>query len=268
MNKYYTGALKSPKDLRNYRIAKIGETIELPNEFYLAHSHIKDQGKVGSCVAHSLSSVLETNDNVNYSTGWIYGYRPADYYQGEGMLPAQALKTIKKIGYIPNENLDVNVEVPEAIEVVNKNLDKYTEMASKKKIGSYAFLNNFEEIKQALYLYKVPVIVCIDIDKNGLKLDENYVAYVPNQPYGGHAVMCYGWNEQGLLIQNSWGENWGNKGTFILPYSYEFYEAWAIDFKPHEEQENPIEKPNLYWLRELIMWFVKLIRKWLNNEFK
>ena len=37
--------------------------------------------------------------------------------------------------------------------------------------------------------------------------------------------MVYGWNKDGFLCQNSWGENWGNKGRFILPYSDPFVEA-------------------------------------------
>ena len=69
MNNKAQGALKSPKDLRNYRIPKAAAAIELPKTFALAHSRIKDQGIVGSCVAHSLSEVLEARDGINYSTG-------------------------------------------------------------------------------------------------------------------------------------------------------------------------------------------------------
>ena len=31
--------------------------------------------------------------------------------------------------------------------------------------------------------------------------------------------------KEGFLCQNSWGENWGNKGRFILPYSIPLAEA-------------------------------------------
>ncbi len=262
-----TGALKSPKDLRNYRIAKVSKTIELPAKFEVEHSHIKDQGMVGSCVAHSVSEVLETKDGVNYSTGWIYGYRPEGYYQGSGMYASQALKTVNKVGYLTNRELDANAEMTYAKELVDKDLEKYKEQASKRKILRYAMLNTIDEIKQAVYTYKKPVVVCIDTDNEGLKVDKNFVAYLPKkEPFGGHAVVCYGWNETGLLIQNSWGEEWGNKGCFILPYSYPFYEAWLIEFEANEEDNDvPIEKPNWYWLRELIMKIIQFIRKLLKG---
>lgn len=64
-----TGAIKSPFDLRNYKLSKkVCSNIQLPENFELEHSHIKDQGIVNSCVAHSLSEILESRDNNNYST--------------------------------------------------------------------------------------------------------------------------------------------------------------------------------------------------------
>ena len=64
-----------------------------------------------------------------------------------------------------------------------------------------------------------------------------------------HAMVIYGWNEKGWLIQNSWGKLWGTKGTIILPYSIEFNSVWGV----YDEIKNPdikIKKPN------------ELIKKW------
>lgn len=256
------GYIPSQKDLRDYRINKTYKSIQLPTEFICKHSHIKDQGYVGSCVAHAISEVLEAKDGVNYSTGWIYGYRPDGYYQGEGMMTSQALKTVRKVGYIINDKFNYNVEVPEAQKLVNEKLDQLKEWASERKIVSYARLYGLNEIKQALYNSNKPVLVAISCDETGLNLDENNVALIPTKPRGGHQLVCYGWNETGLLMQNSWGENWGDKGTFILPYEYEIEEAWIINFEG-EQQDTQVQivKPTLYWLRKIIQ---KII-KWLLN---
>lgn len=39
----------------------------------------------------------------------------------------------------------------------------------------------------------------------------------PQQP-GGHAFAIVGYNEQGFVVQNSWGATWGAGGFAILPY--------------------------------------------------
>lgn len=81
------GALISPTDLRDYKtnmkevLAAVSNT-SLPEEYSIFNKPtIKNQGAVNSCVAHSLSSALESSDledeDNNFSTGWIYGYRPA-----------------------------------------------------------------------------------------------------------------------------------------------------------------------------------------------
>jgi C1A family cysteine protease len=39
---------------------------------------------------------------------------------------------------------------------------------------------------------------------------------------GGHAVLVVGYNhlKQQWIVRNSWGEGWGDKGYFYLPYRY------------------------------------------------
>ena len=47
---------------------------------------------------------------------------------------------------------------------------------------------------------------------------------------GLHGVAIIGWDDKGFIIQNSWGDNWGNRGLTTLPYNRfnEFKELWTI----------------------------------------
>lgn len=250
MSKQTYGALLSPKDLRNYKLNSVAKAVALPTTFNLGTVTIKNQGAVCSCVAHTLAEILEKMIHVRCSTAWIYGYRPSGYYQDLGMVPLDALKTVQKVGYLYYTELRGNIEMQAAKDKVNSNLTEYKKLANNKKVISYAKLNGVQDIKQAIYSSLTPVFISIGIDKNtGLLLDKNYIAYIPDEIGTNHAVMCYGWNEKGLLIQNSWGSTWGNKGTFILPYEYGIQEAWFVNVN----NQDLIQKPSAFTLRELIM---------------
>lgn len=48
---------------------------------------------------------------------------------------------------------------------------------------------------------------------------------------GGHAVLCVGWNEYGLIIKNSWGASFGAAGYFFIPWSHvdaKTFDAYTI----------------------------------------
>ena len=47
---------------------------------------------------------------------------------------------------------------------------------------------------------------------------------------GGHAVCCVGYDDEGFIIQNSWGSGWGYGGLTKLQYEDMNYiiEAWGI----------------------------------------
>ena len=52
----------------------------------------------------------------------------------------------------------------------------------------------------------------------------------PPKAVGGHAFCIVGYNDIGFLIQNSWGDQWGNGGFATLPYDdwlESGYDAWV-----------------------------------------
>jgi len=49
---------------------------------------------------------------------------------------------------------------------------------------------------------------------------------------GGHAAMAVGYNEASkrFIVRNSFGEDWGNKGYFTMPYEYLLNDNLSDDF--------------------------------------
>jgi len=229
---YQLGCKKEIPDKRDYK-AYVCSTKPsgFPKKYEIDIPTVKDQGFVNSCVAHSLASFLEETYkeyDIEFSTGFIYGYRPVGYSQEQGMYPRQAVKTLLHLGDVPREKFDYNEEMPKIKNMVEEQLDDLKSVADLYKIRSYARIYDKYEIMKVLYSdvtvpISVPVFNYLDYDAN---------SYVINMPEGEcqgyHMMLLVGWTEKGYVVQNSWGEQWGKKGRAILPFDYPIDSAWAI----------------------------------------
>ena len=227
------GAISSPIDVRDY-VACVSMDMNYPEEFELNNlPAVKNQGRVGSCVAHSLSSIIEyfnqtqEDSNEKMSTGFIYGNRLNSNYKGAGMVVREALDCIRLYGTCPYSDFKENVEVPEAIEVFSKKAFQCSPKAIPNRITSYFKLTDENSIKASL-LNNGPVVMVTKWYNNTkvingvLRRDEN------TKSTGLHCMYIYGWNKDGWKISNSWGVLWGNAGRCIFPYEYVLTEAWGI----------------------------------------
>lgn len=176
----------------------------------------------------------------------------------------EALKTVNSLGAVENKDFNVNVEMNEAKSKVDEKLFLLEALADNCKIKSYARLYSENEIKAWICKRVTPVPACILV--GDLKLDKDNIIQIPAKTNGGHAILIIGWNETGFIIQNSWGESWGDHGTAILPYEYIIQEAWGIEMD--DTKETNTYKPSFYFLRKLLQWLIEIIKEVLKNGNK
>lgn len=259
MRMYY--GVKAPKtDVRDYKVKSSSVNLD---SFELCNlPNVKNQGFINSCAAHSSSSILEwfnkkeTNEYRELSVGFIYGMQGVEFNRMEmGMYLRDVCKIIQRYGDCLRDTIPFNVEMPECYKRLTDNLndDVYKE-ASICRVDSYARCMTDEAVKYAIVTYS-PVLMSVKwYDKYKLSKD-NIISFDTRSNNGYHAVMVYGFNEEGWLCQNSWGKLWGDNGRFVLPYKYGFREAWSfVDAK-----NNDIHKPKRNTLFDIIYNILNLI---------
>lgn len=226
------GAIFSGVDVRDYKMVCASRHYNFPKEFELKTVRVKCQDDVGSCVAHALSSIIEyynsvqRNDTTEMSTGYIYGNRTNSEHKGSGMIMRDALDIVKNFGDVPKSYFPQNVETPVALRLYRKSAKKLMDIGYPNRISEYCRINTVAAAKLALFS-GVPLLMAMEWYEDMAVVDgvltTNHIGYA-----GGHCMFIYGWDERGWKIQNSWGEDWGVNGTFILPYEMEMAECWAV----------------------------------------
>jgi len=95
------------------------------------------------------------------------------------------------------------------------------------KLGRYAKIGSDLALKQAIVMNGP----CV----GGLPVyDSNKTKFWVKTPYndfeGGHAISIIGYNDDGFIIRNSWGKNYGENGYSVIPYDDfdNFMELWTI----------------------------------------
>lgn len=269
MENHKLGAIFSTKDVRDYKAVCKNINIEFPEEFELDMGKVKNQGNVSSCVAHSLSTVIEYFNKVQYnsdiemSTGYIYGNRSMTSYKGEGMVTREALNTLRLYGDIEQNKFPYNIEVPEIIVKYHEVSEQFYEDGYKYKIKSYCKLETENDIKQAL-MKNGPVVISMTWYSD-IKVISGMLttSLSKDKQSGGHCMVLYGWNKDGWKIQNSWGTKWGNKGCAIVPYNIPIREFWTVVDDTIDDME--IIKPYSSEIGKIIAKFLNIFWKLLSK---
>lgn len=210
----YYGCKPSKLDGTEIIVDEVLDTMDIPNEYnYIAYlPDAYDQGSRSTCVPHAISAFVDWYNGVNgidkdMSIDWIYDCR--ENKDADGMTLKEALKYIRKVGYTTKQDYkDIRKgESPE--------LDQ---------INMYGMLRSTFAMQRSL-LINGPFVLALpvyDSSRSDFWNGSNFE--------GGHAVACVGYDEQGLIIRNSWGTLWGSGGYCTLPYSQlgKIYEAWAL----------------------------------------
>ena len=255
------GAIPSPEDKRDYIVSTATPQAYKPT-MLSPLPKIKDQGSVGSCVAHEGSYIAEYYNGEVCSTAFLYGLRFKNYWQSAGMYHRDVLNTLLKFGECSNDECPGNVEMQLAKTNIMGTTDSFTwlpfgfqeeeestwtdtlkgwlKKASPRKINSYAKVISADAMKAAL-ANGWPIIFSTGIQN--YYPDKTTHIFRPNGHSAGyHSMAVWGWDyvngEEYFRVSNSWGTGWGDHGWCWMSAEDILREndAWAIadDTKPED----------------------------------
>lgn len=265
------GYMPSPPDDRDYTFDKmcmktICDEQPLPEEYRTeGHIPVLNQGANSDCVAHAIAVATaygqyKVQQKFNdFSRGYIYGNRKAGDYQGEGMYIRQALKNFNHDGDCLTPVFPYRGTYPAVKAKIAERPEEYLDAANKNKLIAYCRLYTEREIKMAIML-QGSVVVGITTYKNCMGKNIK-VPTADDEKSGGHAMCCVGWNEDGWIIQNSWGKYFGDGGFCYLPYDYPVDEWWGLTadiVAPQPKKDN--------FFRRVAGWF-KMVWQNIKNFF-
>jgi len=215
-------------------------------------SKVEDQGQLGSCTANALAGAqefLERKDKVafeDFSRLFIYYNERAVEHtiqSDSGAMIRDGIKTLAKTGVCSEKKWPYFLSKFR----VKPTTTCYKD-AAKHKITSYRRIITLDEMRACLaegfpFVFGFTVYESFEsqtVAKTG-------VVNMPQhdeQSLGGHAVLAVGYNdaEERFIVRNSWGEDWGMKGYFTIPYKYVADRNLSDDFWTIRHGENMISQ--------------------------
>lgn len=208
-------------------------------------SPVENQANLGSCTGNAAAGDLEYKDKKNdkkyleVSRLFIY-YNARSYidciHEDSGAYIRDVVKGIAEFGAC-----DEDLYPYDTRRWAEKPTDKAYNDALKRKIHSYYRIkytgnDRVEACKQAVCTNN-PVIFGFTVYE-GFESDEvakTGKMWLPKEGeknLGGHAVLIVGYDDDMgyFIVRNSWGEGWGDKGYFYMPYEYVADAGLSNDF--------------------------------------
>ena len=213
------GAIPDIQDERDWLLGELSIDTEIPDSYSVElPEYIKLQGSKPTCVSCASALIKEYQEKSEEMSGeFIYwlAMRDEKATKTTGMYFRDALKYLQKIGELKNSLFPTDgVKWKEPV-VAN-----WEELSRNNRIGFYAKVGlSKDEIKKAIYQFGPILIGVYAVNFNVTSEIKNRVRTIdgiikPFKTQGNpHAIVAYGYDEEGLIIRNSWGSSWGENGN-------------------------------------------------------
>lgn len=248
---FVPGYIPSPPDERDYPLSKAVNYKAMPLfSGRVWTSPVVNQGSFGCCVAAASTGIITAIEYkqrgvvIPMSIKYAYGNRKDADTQAEGMIPRGECQMLSCFG-VPRYTLLPGLSnYPDAKQAITPELDGE---GVPNRIKGYVRLQSMQDISDYFWLFGLPILFCIQLTEAFLRTGSNGIVPPPSGPeIGGHAMQCVGIDKANFILQNSWGEEHGDKGFDYLNSNDNYgIEAWG--FIP-ESSDTLIKRPQTIML--------------------
>jgi C1A family cysteine protease len=202
---------------------------------------VYDQGQLGSCTGNAWAGMVEflllKQGLTDFTPSRLFIYYNERVLENDTALDngaslSDGANVVSKEG-CPNEKLwpyDITkfADVPPA----NATEDGLKHLA----FGVQQVHQDLTAMKEVL-ASGLPIVVGFTVYPSfeSAQVGETGIVPMPGhheQPVGGHAVLVVGYDDSQsrFIVRNSWGDGWGQKGYFLMPYAYLTNHRLSSDF--------------------------------------
>jgi C1A family cysteine protease len=244
MEKKYYGWVPQPIDERDHQFFSVFPNAgDLPKSVDLRNPNlpIVNQGRVGSCGANASASIFLFEElkggeaDINFKSRlFIYYYARllmGTVKQDSGVDNRTLMKSLSKYGTCDESLWPYDIS-------------KFKTKPSKVAINAAIHkLKEYLSLQQTLFDLKSslaqghPFMLGFNVPESfeSAEMAKTGIMKMPKfneQIIGGHDAYSIGYDDykQIFMIGNSWGEDWGQKGYFEMPYEFIQDPKWVQDF--------------------------------------
>lgn len=195
---------------------------------------VYNQGDLGSCTANAIAFAYEF-DEINqekidevFIPSRLFIYYNEREMEGNvstdsGASLRNGIKSINKIGVCPSALWPYDIE--NFSEKPTQNC--YEDAKCHRAVHYVAVPQRLDQIRSCLQVWERPIVFGFMVYES-FESEEVAKSGVMSMPkpeekiLGGHAVAIVGYDDyrEMVKVRNSWGENWGDKGHFWMPYKF------------------------------------------------